>query len=70
MNEYEVHTRNELIAAVRAAALPTFEEAKRNPVRITFGTCVYTFKEGIHVGRAEAIVKNARRLLRRNNAGG
>ena len=32
MMEYEVTGRDELCAAVRAAAQPTFEQARANPV--------------------------------------
>lgn len=68
MHEYEVNTREQLTAAVRAAARPSYEEAKQNPVRIVFGTCTYTFNEGIHERRAEQIAKNVRSLLRKSNA--
>lgn len=53
-----VTNKLQLIAAIRAAAHPTYDEARKDPVTIRFGTCVYTFKEGIHEKRAEEIVKN------------
>lgn len=41
MLEYEVTNRAGLIAAVNAAAQATFEAAKANPVRITWGRCAH-----------------------------
>ena len=62
MLEYEVTNRAGLIAAVNAAAQTTFEAAKANPVRITWGRCTYRFAEGIHATRAEKLVQKIRRL--------
>lgn len=50
-----------LIAAIRAAAHPTYEEARKDPVTIRFNTTTYTFKEGIHEVRAEDLVRNINR---------
>lgn len=61
MDEYVVETKAQLAAAVAAAAQPSFEEAKKNPVRIDFGSTRYTFNEGIHESRAKQIVANIRR---------
>lgn len=63
MLEFEVEGRAELAAAVLAAAQPTFEAARRNPVtiRLLNTSCVYLFKEGIQEGRAERILKNLSR---------
>ena len=63
MLEFEVEGRAELAAAVLAAAQPTFEAARRNPVTIRLlGTSArYMFKEGIQEGRAEQILKNLSR---------
>lgn len=64
MLEYEVQGRAELaaavLAAVLAAAQPTFEQARANPVVIKLlGTnCVYKFKNGIHYARAERLVRD------------
>ena len=59
MNEFTVTSRAELMAAVRAAAMPSYSEARRNPVTIELlGTsCRYLFPEGIQESRAEAICK-------------
>lgn len=64
MNEFEVSSWAELVAAVLAAGMPTFAEAKLNPTKITFGTCVYTFKEGLTLRRAEEIASNIRKVRR------
>ena len=61
MLEYEVTNRAGLIAAVNAAAQTTFEAAKANPVRITWGRCTYRFAEGIHVARAKQLVRSIQR---------
>ena len=63
MLEFEVEGRAELAAAVLAAAQPTFETARRNPVTIRLlGTSArYMFKEGIQEDRAERILKNLSR---------
>ena len=63
MLEYEVHSRAQLIAAVQAAAQPTFEAAKANPVRITWGRCVYRFGEGIHATRVDLLVRSIRKIV-------
>lgn len=62
MLEYEVTNRAELIAAVNAAAQTTFDAAKANPVRITWGRCTYRFAEGIHAPRARQLVRSIRRI--------
>lgn len=58
MLEYEVTGRAELAAAVKAAAQPSYEMARLNPVAITLlGTsCRYLFPNGITQGKAERIV--------------
>lgn len=61
MLEYEVTNRAELIAAVNAAAQTTFEAAKANPVRITWGRCTYRFAKGIHATRAKQLVRSIQR---------
>lgn len=61
MLEYEVTNRAELIAAVNAAAQATFEAARANPVRITWGRCTYRFAEGIHATRAKQLVRSIQR---------
>lgn len=63
MLEYEVTNRAGLIAAVNAAAQATFEAAKANPVRITWGRCTYRFAEGIHATRAKQLVRDIRRTV-------
>ena len=61
--EYEVSGREELAAAVLAAAQPTHELARANPVVITLldTSCRYFFRNGIHERRADGI---ARRISR------
>lgn len=63
MLEYEVANRAELIAAVNAAAQPTYAEARLNPVRITWGRCTYRFAAGIHVTRAKQLVRDIRHVV-------
>ncbi len=63
MLEYEVTNRAGLIAAVNAAAQATFDAAKANPVRITWGRCTYRFAEGIHATRARQLVRDIRRTV-------
>ena len=64
MNEFDVTSKAEMIAAVKAAAVPTYEEARRNPVTIRLlGTsCRYLFPEGIQERRAEGIVRRVKAL--------
>ena len=59
--KYEVTSRSELIAAVKAAACPTYAEARNNPVTIKAGTTTYRFKEGIQADRGTAIINNIQR---------
>jgi hypothetical protein len=63
MMEYEVTGRAELCAAVRAAAQPTFELARANPVSIKLlGTSAsYLFKEGLHETRAVRLEREINR---------
>ena len=49
--------------AKRVAAQTTFEAAKANPVRITWGRCTYRFAEGIHATRAAQLVRDIRRVV-------
>jgi hypothetical protein len=55
--------RAELCAAVRAAAQPTFELARANPVSIKLlGTSArYLFKEGLHETRAVRLEREINR---------
>lgn len=66
MLEFEVGGRAELAAAVLAAAQPSFELARANPVTIKLlnTSCAYLFKEGIQQSRAERVVKNIARSPR------
>lgn len=58
MLTYEVDTKSQLKAAIRAAAQPTYEAARANPVLITWGRARYLFTNGIHATRAEALCRN------------
>lgn len=60
MADIEVHTKKQLFAALRGAAWPTYEEAKKHPLTIQFKTTRMTFKEGIHERRAEEIIRGSR----------
>lgn len=64
MMEYEVAGKAELIAAVRAAAQPSYEAAKLCPVTIrVLGTsCKYLFPEGIAERRADKLVRRIKAL--------
>jgi CO/xanthine dehydrogenase Mo-binding subunit len=61
MMYYNVSNRGELIAAIAAAAQPTFSEAAKNPIHIQLGGTQYSFKEGLHVQRASQIIHRIRR---------
>lgn len=63
MLEFEVQGRQELAAAILAAAHPTYEQARANPVLIKLlGTsCRYLFREGLHQRQAEAIASRVRK---------
>lgn len=53
-----VHSRDQLVAAIRAAARPSFAEAKAAPAHIVLlGKTEYHFNEGIHETRANQIVR-------------
>lgn len=62
MLKFEVANRKELHAAIRAAASPSFAEAKENPVRIQWGRCRMSFPEGISETRAAQLIKNSNAL--------
>ena len=64
MLEFEVTSKEALRAAINAAAQPTYEEAKRNPVRIQFNTTVLTFKEGISEIRARQLIRNTQGAIK------
>ncbi len=56
-----VNTKAEFVAAVRAVAHPTYEEARKHPVVIQYKTTQLNFHEGIHTKRAEEIALRLRR---------
>jgi len=60
MLTYEVHNREELVAAIKAASQPSFAEARNNPVVIKNGSATYRFKEGIQEDRGLKIIANIR----------
>ena len=60
MLSYEVHNREELVAAIKAASQPSFAEARNNPVVIKNGSVTYRFKEGIQEDRGLKIIANIR----------
>jgi hypothetical protein len=57
-----------LIAAIRAAAHPTYAEAVKNPVTIRFRTTTYTFNKGIHEKQAEQLATQIARNTRYSRA--
>lgn len=54
----EVTSKQAFVAAIRAAAHQTYEQARANPVQLKWNTTLFTFKEGIHETRAEELVRN------------
>ena len=61
MDEMIVHTKPQLVAAIKAGMRATFEDAKNNPFRVSLGRTVYTFNEGLHERRAAAIIRQIHR---------
>lgn len=61
MDEAVVTTKPQLVAAIKAGAQPTFELAKAHPFRVTFGSLILTFREGLHERRAKNIIRNIHR---------
>lgn len=64
MNEMVVETPAQLAAAFIAGACASHAEARQNPFRVVLGTAVYTFREGLHMDKAEQLARNARRMYR------
>lgn len=64
MNEFVVETREQLAAAFIAGSCETYTEAHKNPFRVTFGTTVYTLREGMQRAQAERVAREAKRLPR------
>ncbi len=64
----EVTSKKALIAAINAAAHPTYAAAKADPVQIKWNTTTYTFKEGIHEARAVELTRAIRRNYRHGHA--
>ena len=58
MLTYEVHNRDELVAAIKAASQPSYAEARNNPVVIKNGSMTLRFKEGIQEDRGLRIIAN------------
>lgn len=65
MHDITITTPAQFAAAVQAVAMPTYEAAKRHPVRIQFATTTYTFREGIHQTRANELVRNVKAIYGR-----
>ena len=59
-----VTTKKEMIAALLAAAHPTFEAAKANPVCIQWGSTIFTFKNGLTEQRVDKLVANIRKKFK------
>jgi hypothetical protein len=55
--EYEVTSRSQFVAAVKAACRPTYEEARKSPVVIRNGSATFTFKEGISDQRSTTLLR-------------
>lgn len=56
--EYEVTSREQFVAAVKAACRATYAEARNTPVTIKNGSTTFRFKEGIQEDRGLRIVRN------------
>lgn len=56
MDTNEVTSKAQLVAALKASAHDSFAEAKQNPFEIALGRTKYTFKEGLHTQRLDAIL--------------
>ena len=65
MLTYEVHNRDELVAAIAAASQPSFAEARNNPVEIKNGSTTYRFKEGIQEDRGLKIIANISKMTKK-----
>lgn len=59
--DYIVETKAQLVAALKAAAQPTFEVAKKHPFTVRWGSTRYTFKEGVSEIRLKQILANVAR---------
>lgn len=57
MDEMVVHTKGQLVAAIKAGAQPTFDAARAHPFTVRLGTAVYSFHQGLHERRAKKIIK-------------
>ena len=62
MLEYTVSTKAQLIAAIKAAAQPTFGTARSNPVHIQLGTTHYHFREGLQQQHADHVIRNIKQI--------
>lgn len=56
--DFDVRSREQLKAAVRAMAQPTHREAALHPGRVRLGSATYNFPEGVTERRAEKIAAN------------
>ena len=61
MDTMIVQTKPQLVAAIKAGARLTFEEAKANPFEVQLGKTKYTFKAGLHERRSREIIRNIHR---------
>lgn len=66
MDQHIVNTRGELGAAIKAAAQPTFADARANPFTVVCGTAKYTFKEGVTERRADTLLRNISKVPKRH----
>ena len=58
---FVVHNRDQLIAAINAAAQPTRTEALTQPTAIRLGTTIYRFPRGLTEARAKVICRAIKR---------
>lgn len=65
MDQHTVTSSEGMVAAVKASAQQTYEEARKHPFEIECGTTKFTFKEGVTDRRADTIVANLRRVSKR-----
>lgn len=55
--DFDVHSREQLAAAVKAMAQPSYVAAREHPGCIKCGSTTYDFPNGITQGRADKIVR-------------
>ena len=65
MDQHTVTSRDGMVAAVKASAQQTYEEARKHPFEIECGTAKFTFKEGVTERRADTLLRNISKVSKR-----